>query len=57
MRNTKQYRVAVDMYVWSDDEESALEQVISELDYVCELDNNLAGFMLPRTAEAVDDKE
>lgn len=55
LNNTKQYRVTVEVFTWAEDSESALEQVIGELDYLCELENNLAGYILPRTA--VEDKE
>lgn len=57
MNETKQYCVVVKLYTWAVDEETAVEQVTSELSYLCELDNNLAGFIFPSIADVTEDKE
>lgn len=54
---TKQYCVTVKIYTWADNQETAIDQVISELDYICEGDNNLAGFSYPNLADVVEDEE
>ena len=57
MNKTKQYCVTIKIYTWAADENAAIDQVISELDYICEGDNNLAGFIYPNLADVVEDKE
>jgi len=57
MNETKQYCVTIKLYTWADNEETAIDQVISELDYICEGDNNLAGFIYPSLTDVVEDKE
>lgn len=57
MEDTKMYKVMVEMYTRAVDKKTALEQVAWELDYVCELDNNVTGFMIPDEASAVSEVE
>ena len=63
MSKTKPYCVTVKIYTWAVDENAAIDQVISELDYICEGDslskryNKLAGFIHPNLADVVEDKE
>lgn len=57
MNNTNQYCVTIKLYTWADNEQEAIDNVISELDYICEGDNNLAGFIYPNLADVVEDKD
>lgn len=55
--DNKQYCVTIKLYTWADTPETAIEQVTGELEYLCELDGPLNGFINPTPADVIEDTE
>lgn len=53
----KQYCVTIKLYTWADTPEAAIEQLTGELEYLCELDGQLNGFIHPTPADVIEDTE
>lgn len=43
-KEMKQYCVAVNVRVWAEDAEHAMESVVGDMNYLCGLDTPIAGF-------------
>jgi hypothetical protein len=46
----KTYKFNIEIFVFADSEAEAANNLIEELDYLCELDNNLQAFTHPTDA-------
>ena len=52
-----QYCVTIKLYTWADNKEEAIVQVMSDLDYLCEIDSQINGYIHPQTDDVVLDEE
>lgn len=50
----KTYKFTIDVYVYADSERDAAESLISELDYLAELDNPIQAYTHPDRGVEVD---
>ena len=57
MNEKKQYCVTVKLYTWADTPEDAVSQVMNELDYLCEIDSQINGYIHPTLNDVVTDTE
>lgn len=57
MNDQKQYCVTVKIYTWAENEREAVKQVTGELEYLCELDSPVNGFIDPTVDDVVEDTE
>lgn len=47
----KTYKISIDVYVAGDNEQNAIDNLIGEIDYLFQLDNQLQAYTHPETAE------
>lgn len=47
----KTYKIRIDVYVAGDNEQDAIANLIGEMDYIFQLDNQLQAYTHPETAE------
>lgn len=57
MGERNQYCVTVKVFTWAADEQEAVDNVIGDLDYVCEVDSQLSGFIHPSLRDVQLDTE
>ena len=57
MSEDNQYCVTVKIYTWAESPERAITNVMSELEYACEGDNLISGYIHPTLNDVVMDTE
>ena len=59
MNETKQYCVTVKLYTWAGDEQEAIDNVINDLNYLCDSNGSsyVMGFIHPELSDVEEDKE
>jgi hypothetical protein len=51
----KVFKYSVDVFVHAETEEEGMDTLVDEMEYVCSLDNSLAGVAYPDNGDFVED--